>query len=296
MKPAKDKKLREVYVNLLFKRAPLLFGVVFLFLAISTVCGAQDLYGGYSMPFSAPQFPPPPYPFLDNKLLVITFTTTSEAMKWLVPEPLVPNPENLMSIYIGSFNIPPTSRGAKGELTLPAIPYREVALFVPSTFSKRPGSFCVAIYLDKINPTITGREVFGYPKKSADLITMNEENGKIAAKMERFGTTLVKATFQRTEKVEPGPNPPYVPWFLLKSIPSVKKDAPPEVMQLTATIGTWKWKELYRGKASLELGSLPADPWDKIPILGIVRADYRVVDITLSDGEVLHDYLKKDGK
>jgi len=293
MKIRKNKEQQKVGINAVFKQAPLLIGVTFLFLTISSVCSAQDLLGGYSMPFSAPLYPTPPYPFVDNKLVVITFKTTPETIKRLVPQPLVPNPDNLMSLYIGRFNIPVRS---KGEYTYPASTYQEVAIFVPSAFSKRPGSFCVVMYLDKTPPTVSGREIYGYPKKNADVININEENGKITAKMERNGVTLVKATFQRTEKVEPVPNPPYVPWFLLKSIPSAKKDAPPEVMQLTATIGAWKWKELYRGKATLEFGSSSIDPWDKIPILEIVRADCRVVDITLNDGEILHDYLKKDEK
>jgi acetoacetate decarboxylase len=246
------------------------------------------------MPLSAPQYTSvPPISFVDNKMVVITFKTTPEAIKRLVPQPLVPNPDNLMALYIGRFNKPTVTRG---DYTFPAFSYQEVALFVPSTFSKRPGSFCVAMYLDKIDPTVSGREVYGYPKKSADVINITDEDGKISATMERFGVTLVNATFQRTEKVEPIPNPPYVPWFLLKSIPSVKKDAPPEVMQLTATIGALTLKELYRGKGTLKLGSLSIDPWDKIPILEIVRADYRVFDTTLNDGEILHDYLNKDGK
>jgi acetoacetate decarboxylase len=55
-------------------------------------------------------------------------------------------------------------------------------------------------------------------------------------------------------------------------------------------------KEIYKGNATLELGTSSTDPLGKIPILQIVRAEYVVMDGVLDYGDVLYDYLEKGKK
>jgi acetoacetate decarboxylase len=64
-------------------------------------------------------------------------------------------------------------------------------------------------------------------------------------------------------------------------------------MQITSYLQENKLKELYKGKATLELGSSSIDPLGKIPIVEIVRAEYMVVDGTVDYGDVIYDYLKQ---
>jgi len=122
---------------------------------------------------------------------------------------------------------------------------------------------------------------------------MTDEKGKITFSVTRLGTTLMKATFQQTEKVEPVPNRPSRIRYNLKYIPSVRKNAPPDVMQITSYLQENKLKELHKGKATLELSSTAVDPLGEIPILAIVRAEYMVIDGTVDYGEVVYDYLKQ---
>ena len=122
---------------------------------------------------------------------------------------------------------------------------------------------------------------------------MTDEKGKITVTMERLGTVLMKAAFQRGEKVDPLPNRPPRARYNLKYIPSARKNAPPDVMQITSYVQDNKLKEFYRGKATLELGSSSVDPLGKIPIVEIVRAEYMVVDGTVDYGDVIYDYLKQ---
>ena len=79
----------------------------------------------------------------------------------------------------------------------------------------------------------------------------------------------------------------------LKLIPSVKKDAPPDVMRLTSTtLENLKVYRVYTCKATLEFGASPADPFHKIPIKEVLGGRYTNWDFTLPYGEVIHDYLK----
>jgi acetoacetate decarboxylase len=99
-----------------------------------------------------------------------------------------------------------------------------------------------------------------------------------------------------SERVEPIPDQPNTPSFNLKLIPSVKKNHPPDVLQLTSTTISSKKKALYRGPVTLELNSTVADPLGRIPVLEIISGEQSIEDMTLDCGDVLFDYLTQNQK
>jgi len=266
--------------------------VFFISIFSHPLCEAQELKG-FSMPFNLPLYGAPPLKYSDSKMVIVVFKTSQEVLRKLVPQPLLPNPDNLMYAYTSSLNV---QGYQSGGFSFPGGNYFEVVLGVPVWFEKTGGNYCVVMYLDK---TVTGvpfgREIWGYPKKGAD-ITFVESNGKVSSTVARFGTTIIKLSFERTQKVEPVPPRPRTPTFTLKLIPSVKKDAPPDVMQLTSTVSEFNRKEMWGGNGSVEFGSLSADPLGTIPVLQIVAAQYEVGDGILPLGEVVYDYLSKEKK
>jgi acetoacetate decarboxylase len=82
-----------------------------------------------------------------------------------------------------------------------------------------------------------------------------------------------------------------LPWFNLKLIPSVKRNAPPDVMQLTSTLIESGTHELYTGSVKLNLGSSVSDPLAGIPVVEILEGRYSIDDLTLGYGEIIYDYL-----
>ena len=81
----------------------------------------------------------------------------------------------------------------------------------------------------------------------------------------------------------------------LKYIPSVKKDSPPDVKQLTLLKSEkYKTTQVRLGEATLEFYSSYYNPLDKIPILEIKDAGCLVNSFNMTYGEVLYDYLKND--
>ena len=65
----------------------------------------QEAEKAFSMPASSPLYPSPPIQYRDNRILTIIFKTTPEILQKIVPKPLVPNPFNLMFIYVSKLNI-----------------------------------------------------------------------------------------------------------------------------------------------------------------------------------------------
>ena len=264
--------------------------LVFLFSVSAQPLWAAREITGYSMPLGAPEYGAPPRTYHDSPLVSITFRTTPEALQKLVPKPMVPNADSLVSVYFGRFNTPDYKSGA---FTFKGDSYLEAGFVVPVTLSDQTGGYSLFLYLNKPGPAMSGREIWGFPKKDADIV-MTDEDGRITFTIMRLGTTLMRATFQRTEKVEPVPVRPPRVRYNLKYIPSVRKNAPPDVMQITSYLQENRLKELQKGKATLELGTTSVDPLGTtLPVLGIVRSEYMVIDGTVDYGDVVYDYLKQ---
>jgi acetoacetate decarboxylase len=270
-KEGRRKMLRKVFPFILFSL------IVLVSATWPSNTSAAD-EKAYSMPTMAPSFGPPPYEYRDGWTMAIMFKTTPEVLRDLVPKPLVPNPQNIMvfgnSRYFAS---------GPGQ-------YNEMILSTPVGFEGKPGRYCVYLLLDHDSPIAAGREIWGYPKKLG-RIKMEEKDGVIICTVERAGITLVRAAMELNQLVKP--EAVSAPIFNLKLIPSVKKDAPPDVMQLTSTtLENRKVYRVYTGKATLEFGTSPADPFHKIPIKEVMGGSYTNQDFTLTYGEVIHDYLK----
>jgi acetoacetate decarboxylase len=233
----------------------------------------------YSIPRTAPLYGRPPCEYIDNWMGQFLFKTTPEIIRELVPEPLVPNPDNLMLISLNRCNV--SGFGS----------FNEVILAAPSTFNEITGQYAVCLYLDEVMPVVCGREVWGWPKKEA-RVTFAEKEAVLTATVERGGIELIRAAMELAELGSPEELQSNLPWFNLKMIPSVKRDAPPDVMQLTSTtFENFKVKQVYKGRATLEFGTSPVDPLHKIAIKEVQGGFYFNVDCTLTYGDVIYDYL-----
>jgi acetoacetate decarboxylase len=240
---------------------------------------------GYSMPKVAPFYDAPPYIYQGNRSINILFKTTPETLQALVPAPLVPNPDSVLFIYIAQLNV----------VTPIRFRYLEMGIGVPASFSDTAGQYAVYLYLDQAGAIVPGREIYGWPKKDAE-ISFTEDNDSIIAQVVRDGVVLADAALHHFEKVDPIPQQPNAPWFNLKLIPSVKKNALPDLMQLTSTVIENEIKELCIGSATLKLGSSVSDHLGDIPILAVLEGRFTVDDFTLGYGDVLYDYLTEMDK
>jgi acetoacetate decarboxylase len=235
---------------------------------------------GYSMPSTSPLYPQPPFYFENNKIISVVFTTTKDALRELVPAPLVPNPQNLAYIYLGILNVP--QRGF----------YKEAGIGIPAVFGDQIGNYLLYLYLDEAFAIVPGREIWGWPKKDAEL-SIVEENGSYHASVSRLGATIIQLSLDHLQAIEDIPDSPAVPNYNLKIIPSVIKDHDPDVAQLTTSLVTSKKKILQRGIATLEFASSSEDPLGNLPVLDLLSGEYSVEDMSMDYGEVLFDYLRE---
>jgi acetoacetate decarboxylase len=150
------------------------------------------------------------------------------------------------------------------------------------------------LYLDQAMPIIMGREIYGYPKVDAAFDWI-EKDGSIHATVSRQDTTLIDIKLRLGPPLEQIPEIASGPNLNLKLIPSVQKDAPPAVHQLTATVLQDSRTTLMRpAEAELAFGSTDYDPLAEIPVVAIVGAAYYEQSFVLGHGKVVHDYLSEE--
>jgi acetoacetate decarboxylase len=225
----------------------------------------------------------PPFTYENNQMLSITFKTSPDVLRALVPQPLVVNPDGLMTIYVGALNIVDPEQ----------ISYYEAGILISASYGDIEGSYMPVLYLDKALPITIGREVWGFPKFQADF-GLEVETGVVRASVVKEGTTLIDATLHVGESVPPTASPA-ASLFLLKSIPSAKGSSTYDVKQLTtAVIRGGMDRKVRPGEATLRLGSTESDPLGMVSVLEVVRGVYTIGGFVLDYGEVVHNYLAEE--
>lgn len=221
----------------------------------------------------------PPYQYRDNEMFTIVLKTDPELLRTLVPEPLEPNADNIMVIYIGWLHIEEPKH----------ITYGEAGIMIPTSFGDRLGTYMPILYLDEMETLTSGREVWGFPKFRGEIAFKRTE-ASVEASVSSDGVKIIDAKMDFDKPGEPLPVYDRE-HFLLKSIPSVTGEGY-EVRQIDSCKVTGdNRKEILLGDVKLNLASTDKDPLGKIPIHEIVSSTYTVGDITLGHGEVIHDYL-----
>ena len=268
--------------------------LVFLLLSVLPACSPNNVSDkqesfqpeleAYSMPWTAPLLTPSPRQFRDNHLISVVFRSDIEVLGKLVPLPLIPNPDGQMFFYIGHFNF---------EYQINEIfSFHEAGIGIPVTYEWNPGNYFIVLYVDEALPIVEGREIWGFPKKDAHIV-YEETKEKISAQVNRLGTVIAELSANLSEEVQPILDQTPANFYNFKIIPSVKKGAFPEVMQLTSYTRIAKTLSLKTAsQISLKFSSTGEDPLGEISVLDIVGGSLKIQDGVTNYGEVLYDYLR----
>jgi len=236
----------------------------------------------FAMPFTSPAFPRGPYNFKDREFMIITYRTDMETLRAMVPEPL----EISEPLVKFEFIRMPDSSGY-GD-------YTESGQIIPVSFQGMKGSYVHGMYLDNQPAIAGGRELWGFPKKSAsprlavesDTLTGTLDYGKIRIATATMGFKHNTADHATVLAGLTAPN------FLLKIIPHV--DGSARICELVRYYTTRvTLNGAWTGPCSLELHPHALAPVSDLPVLKVISALHFIADLTLDTGEVVYDYLSK---
>ncbi|MFC1505257.1 acetoacetate decarboxylase family protein [Thermodesulfobacteriota bacterium] len=119
--------------------------------------------------------------FPNAEMLVATFKTDPDVAKKILPKPLTLSPDNLATAFVARY--PETNFGCV---------YNEGALFLISEYRGEKGFYCLSMPVDDDMAMIGGRENFGYPKKMADKITLENNADSVIGSVMRKGTEILR--------------------------------------------------------------------------------------------------------
>jgi acetoacetate decarboxylase len=212
--------------------------------------------------------------FTGARMMGVLFETRPEVTARLLPPPLEQADAPGGLIFIADY--PVTNLGPG---------YREGALFVRCKYQGESGSYCLSMPITSEARMHNGRDVFGFPKKMADIHLERTEKG-VHGWVEREGTRFVEMEVTLTDTIPE--LPPMGPTFLFKAMPRIDLtpgfDGPvflaaqrTEIVPRSVEIGT----------AELTLRSSEHDPWAEIEDPTVTAAFYLESDNTMLPGRIL---------
>ena len=119
--------------------------------------------------------------FPNAEMLIATFETDPDVARQILPKPLTFSKDNLARAFVARY--PETNFGCV---------YNEGALFLNCEFRGERGSYCLSMPVDDDMALIGGRETYGYPKKMADQITLENDDVSVIGSVTRKGTEILR--------------------------------------------------------------------------------------------------------
>jgi len=233
---------------------------------------------GYSMPVDAPFFCSPPIYYRNAESINFTYETDEEAASEILPEGLELTSPPVATVLFLSY--PFSTLGT----------YDEAILGLACTWQGSPRFYIAHIVVNSDVPLAAGREIWGYPKKFAD-ITFNKERDLILGSMERPQGSRICTGIIRPELPLELVSAEPVPALSLKVIPGAEEGAEPSVMELIEVPPQSTTIEAWQGTGSLQFDSPSSlDPWHKIEVRKMLTAVYRRYDQVLDYGRVIKRY------
>jgi acetoacetate decarboxylase len=222
--------------------------------------------------------------FWDAQMLSVMWETKPEIVKRLLPTPLKPTPKPIATAFVAYY--PKTSFGP---------PYYEGALFLRAVYEGIEGNYCLAMPVTGDLAMAGGREVFGYPKKMANI--QLKRNGNImTGSLERHGLTFFNLSVNLTGTPNTGE---FVDIILSTS--SADGAISYNVKHFLASDGsgfdynprlirekvTMQPKVAELGVAEVNFTPSEYDPWSEVEIVRVLGGAYTVGDNVMLKGDVV---------
>ena len=227
--------------------------------------------------------------FPGAEVIAAIFRTDADVLSMILPRPLRSPKDPLALAFVAQY--PETSFGTV---------YNEAALFVQAEYRGRSGMYCLSMPVDDDMAMAGGREVFGYPKKMAESITIEKEGSALVGRAVRKGTEILRIeaepkTVEGVEKLAvtgvPDSSDPRhftVTVYTFKHFTSPTMRGFDYVPRLIAEPVVMRPRADVRcGVGTVKLTSSPYDPLGELPVGELLCCAYGRFDNTMLPGKVV---------
>ncbi len=180
-------------------------------------------------PEFSPPYPPLPHHFNDNHGLQILCQAPQGAIKRALPRPLEQNGDKDM--FVLQMGWSPDCEGFN---------VHEIQINAPVKWKDKVGSTTLIEYIDSDMGLIAGREIWGWPKKMADIVWTQTATGWTVTcnkQKDQGGIPLMKVEYTISSSTPAVEWPVMLPVYLVKRVPNASSTVPP-LTQLVCVGGT----------------------------------------------------------
>ncbi|MFW9948684.1 MAG: acetoacetate decarboxylase family protein [Candidatus Thorarchaeota archaeon] len=226
--------------------------------------------------------------FYEAETASVFWETNIDVVKKLLPKPLKAPKFPLATAFVGQWADTNFTYG-----------YSESAIFLRAEFNGKYGNYCLGMHLDgpgKDMGQIYGRELWGFPKKLANIY-YKHEGRKIYGWSQRHDTKNIELTIKLTGK----PNDqdidqkmqeldalnPDARAYNFKRFPAPNGKGFDYKPWLTEVITEYRSDIIEVGEANIKLKSSIHDPWAEVEIIRILGGVYSRGTNTMVNGNVL---------
>ncbi len=210
--------------------------------------------------------------FLGTRNLTVTFETSPQVVRDVLPPPLEPTPEPLGSAWVGEVS----NSNCVG-------PFLGAALYVRARYQDIVGNYYITMPVSTPEAVTFGRELFGEPRKLASII-FERQDEYIWGSAERHEIRFLSLRGRMTGAAATGRQESSS--FHFKFTPRADGagfDSPPLLVHVTSDATV---KTAQRGRGELVFRDSPHDPVADIPISQVIEAVYTEAHVYTS-GRVL---------
>ncbi|OYR55211.1 acetoacetate decarboxylase family protein [Halorubrum halodurans] len=236
------------------------------------------------LPQHAPLYPELPYEYSGYKRVSLFGHANEDAIRRLLP----PSLEYVSNEFEAFVLSAPDVEGLS--------PYHEGGLVVSAGYDDIDGAHMLCEYVDDDGAVAAGREIWGYPKKMAD-VTLTERDDAVRGTISRNGTDILEISFKDAD-VNPT-RPQLFPRLQNKQIPSADGSGY-DVNQIvkmsfegdSSDFDADSVRERRTGTGDLTLNSTDTDPLQEIEPFEVTGGMVTYGDFSLGTGEVIADFTQ----
>lgn len=237
-----------------------------------------------AMPPANPSYPRGPYRFIDREYLVITYLSDPEAIRAMVPEPLILDGSG--QVHYEWINMPDSSGFGS---------YQESGVVIPCLLNDEPVNYTAMMFLNDEPPISAGREIWGFPKRWGEP-KLEVRTDTLTGTLHYAGERVAMGTMAYKYQDRMAPDPTKRGTHLRKTSVNLKIIPCVTGHQRVAELVAYNLTDItmhfhYSGPARLHLIPHINAPVADLPVLSVVEGRHFKADLTLPYGRIVHDYL-----
>ena len=227
--------------------------------------------------------------FYGAEMLTVFWETKPEMVAKLLPPPLKPAAQPIAMAFVA--NYPRTNFD---------VVYKESALFLRAFYDGEEGGYCLAMPVTNDIAMAGGREVFGFPKKMAD-VHFKRDGHSVEGWTERRGVRFMDIRAKLTGKfndpaaqeiltsaLKPGADGAIKAIsYNFKHFPAPEGGAFDYNPRLVRQETVLRPKEMLLGEAEIILRHSDYDPWAEVEVVEVLGALYMVGDNSMLRGKIV---------